>query len=46
MGKHGQARVKHLSKADSRGLPHGSGKSDLAGELKKCEGKSVKDLGF
>jgi hypothetical protein len=31
-----------LSKADSRG--HGSGKCDLRGELKKCEGKSIKDL--
>merc|ERR1711977_622688 len=33
--------VEH-SKNDSRG--HGSGKCDLRGELKKCEGKSIKDL--
>ena len=46
-GKKGQSqRVKQLSKADSRGLPHGSGKSDLRGELKKCEGKSAQELGI
>ena len=33
-----------LSTADHRNSS--SGKSDLKGELKKVEGKSVKDLGF
>jgi len=42
--KKGSKKIKPMSTADHRGS--GSGKSELRGELKKCEGKSVKDLGY
>ena len=42
--KKGSKKIKQLSTADHR--VSGSGKSDLKSELKKCEGKSAREMGL